>query len=158
MITQNTSSILHQRPTVPHWVNRFVTGLLRSPFHMLMSHKTMLLMFSGRTSGRRYTIPVRYIREEQTVFTVTSRPWWRNLRGGVPVDVFVAGQNRQGHAEVKTDAEDVERGMRALLHLVPADAPFYQVRLDRHKQPEITSLKHAAQSLVLVTIQLENPD
>lgn len=114
----------------------------------------MVLMFTGRTSGRHYTIPVRYIREEQTLFTVTSRPWWRNLRGGTPVEVYVAGQKMHGHAQVKTDAEDVEQGIRALLYLAPSDAPFYQVHLDQHQQPEMTSLKQAVQSLVLVTIQL----
>jgi hypothetical protein len=81
MMSHHLSSPLHSGPTVPRWVNRLVTGLLCSPFHALLSHTTMLLTFTGRKSGRRYTIPVRYLREGETLLTLTDSPWWRNLSG-----------------------------------------------------------------------------
>lgn len=117
----------------------------------------MLLTFTGRKSGRRYTIPVRYLRENETLLTLTDSPWWRNLRGGAPVDLFIAGRNVRGRAEVRTDPEDVEQGIRAMLRQAPSDAHFYQVRFDRHSQPDIASLKQAALLHVLITIQTEHP-
>ena len=156
MISHNPSSSLHPGPTVPRWVNRLVAGLLRSPFHTLLSRTTMLLTFSGLKSGRRYTIPVRYLREKETLLTLTDSPWWRNLRGGTPVDLFIAGQNVRGRAEVKTDVEDVEQGIRAMLRQAPSDARFYQVHFDKHGQPDKASLRQAAQLHVLITIQMEH--
>ncbi|GHO98564.1 hypothetical protein KSF_086120 [Reticulibacter mediterranei] len=157
MRSQRLSSPFHPGPTVPHWVNRLVAGLLRSPFHALLSRTTMLLTFTRRKSGRRYTIPVRYLRTNETVLTLTDSPWWRNLRGGVSVDLSIAGQNMRGRAEVNTDPDDVEQGIRAMLRQAPSDAHFYQVRLDRHSQPDRASLKQAAQLHVLITIQTEHP-
>ena len=139
-------------PTVPRWLNRIVVWLLRSPAHALMSRTTMLLTFTGRQSGRRYTIPVRYLREGDTLLTATDSRWWRNLQGGVLVDLYLAGQKIGGKADVNTNAEAVEQGIRAILRRVPNDARFYQVHLDRQGQPDLVSLKQAAQTNVLITI------
>jgi hypothetical protein len=156
MRSHRLSSPLHPGPTVPRWVNRLVVGLLRSPFHARLRHTTMLLTFTGRKSGRRYTIPVRYLREDETLLTLTDSPWWRNLRGGVPVDLYIAGQKVRGCAEVNTNPEDVKQGISAMLRQAPSDARFYRVRFDRHDQPNMTSLKQAAQLHVLITIQMGN--
>lgn len=117
----------------------------------------MLLTFTGRKSGRRYTLPVRYLRDNETLLTLTDSPWWRNLRGGAPVDLFIAGQNVRGCAEVKTNPEDVEPGIRAMLSRTSSDARFYQVRFDRHGQLDRASLEQAVQLHVLMTIQMEHP-
>ncbi len=156
MRPQSLSSPFQSGPTVPHWVNRIVAGLLRSPFHELLSRTTMLLTFTGRTSGRRYTIPVRYLRTNETLLTLTDSPWWRNLRGGVPVDLSIAGQNMRGRAEVNTDPDDVEQAICSMLRQLPSDARFYQIHLDRHGLPDMASLKRAAQIHVLIMIQLEH--
>ncbi|GHO99815.1 hypothetical protein KSF_098630 [Reticulibacter mediterranei] len=157
MRSQRLSSPFQSGPTVPHWVNRLVVGLLRSPFHALLSGTTMLLTFTGQKSGRRYTIPVRYLRTNETLLTLTDSPWWRNLRGGVPVDLSIAGQNVRGRAEVNTDPDDVEQAIYSMLRQTPSDARFYQVHLDRHGQPDMASLQQAVQVHVLIEIQLEHP-
>ena len=115
----------------------------------------MLLTFTGRKSGRRYTIPVRYLREGKTLLSLTDSPWWRNLRGGAPVDLYLAGRKAAGRAEVKTNPEDVEQGISAILRQTPSDARYYQVRFDQYGQPDMVSLKQAAQANVLITIQME---
>ncbi len=156
MTSHHLSSSPRSGPIVPRWVNRLVTGLLRSPVHALLSHTTLLLTFTGRKSGRRYTIPVRYLREGETVFTLTDSPWWRNLRGGAPVDLYIAGQKARGRAEVNMNLADVEQEISAILRQTPSDARFYRVHFDRHGQPDIASLKQSAQVHVLITIQMEN--
>ncbi len=48
----------------PLWLfralNPLMRALLRSPFHGLLSGMLMLLSYTGRKSGRTYTIPIGY--------------------------------------------------------------------------------------------------
>jgi hypothetical protein len=45
----------------------FVIGLLRSPLHRLASGSLLLITSRGRSSGRRFTIPVMYAEREGTL-------------------------------------------------------------------------------------------
>jgi len=65
----------------------------------------MLLTFTGRRTGKTYTIPVGYTREGGTLTLFTDHAWWRNLRGdgGVPVTVRLAGHPVAGRAEAIPD-------------------------------------------------------
>jgi hypothetical protein len=83
-------------PTVPRWIDRLVIWLLRSPFHPLMSHTTIVLTFTGRHSGRRYTIPVRYLREGDRLLTTTDSRWWLNLLEGARVILHLTGSEVAG--------------------------------------------------------------
>ena len=67
-------------------MNGFPAMLLRSSLHGLMSKKTLLITFTGRKSGKRYTTPIVYLREGDTFLVATNSPWWKNLRGGVPIN------------------------------------------------------------------------
>jgi deazaflavin-dependent oxidoreductase (nitroreductase family) len=97
------------RSTVPsarvlRAINPFVAALLRSPVHRLLSGQVLLLTVTGRRSGRAYTFPVGYVREADTLTIVSGRhAWWKNLRGGAPVAVLLAGRQRTGRAEVIED-------------------------------------------------------
>lgn len=143
-------------PTIPRWANRVAIWLLRSPFHRLLSRTTMVLTVTGRQSKRRYTIPVRYLREGDTLITTTYRPrrWWHNLQGGAQVSLSLEGRELTGRADVSTNLEEVEQGLHTLLRRMPRDARNYRVRLDRHGQPDTASLKQAAQATVLITIHV----
>ena len=94
--------------------NPFVKLLLRSPLHGLMSGGTLLLTFAGRRSGRPYTTPVSYARDGNSVTLITNRQhgWWRNLRGGAPVQARLKGRDLSGTARV------VEAGPAAVLAAV----------------------------------------
>jgi hypothetical protein len=52
------------KPLVPLWIfsvmNPFMKGLLRSPLHRLLSGTLMLLTYTGRKTGKQYTIPIDY--------------------------------------------------------------------------------------------------
>jgi F420H(2)-dependent quinone reductase len=84
-------------------INPLVRLLIRSPLHPLVSRRIALITFTGRRSGRRYTIPVGYqIAGTRLTITVGSperKVWWRNLRGtGAPVELVVRGHPRSGRA------------------------------------------------------------
>jgi hypothetical protein len=85
--------------------NAVMRPLLRSPLHGLVSRNVMLITFTGRKSGRTYTTPVGYAREDDTLITSTLRSnrWWKNLVGGVPVTLDVQGKRLNGKADVVLD-------------------------------------------------------
>jgi hypothetical protein len=72
------------------FVNPLVRLILRSPLHGLMDGSLLLIIYRGRKSGKDYTLPVQYARDGSTIYIVPGMPekktWWRNLRGGAPVD------------------------------------------------------------------------
>lgn len=74
--------------------NIFMKPLLRSPLHFLVSGQFMLIIFTGRKTGRIYATPVQYRREGDTltVFTQRHRKWWKNLQGGVQVTLRFKGR------------------------------------------------------------------
>ena len=152
-----TSSPPHATPTIPPWVNRLMIGLLRSPVHFLLSRTTLVMTVTGRRSGRRYPIPVRYLRTGDQVLVSTDSRWWRNLQVGAPVTLLLRGREVSGWAEVSTDPEVVEQSIRAFLRAMPHDASFYQITLDRSGQPDPESVKHALQDRVLITISTSHP-
>jgi hypothetical protein len=66
-----------------------VRALLRSPAHRVMSRGVLLLTYTGRRSGRRYTLPVQYARADQSLILWPAhhdrKRWWRNLQPPAPV-------------------------------------------------------------------------
>ena len=91
-------------PTVPPIVNVVVKAILRSPLHGLMSKNRMLLTFRGHKSGKLYTTPLSYLHEGESIMCFTDSSWWKNLRGGAPVRVRLAGRDLAGydHCPVST--------------------------------------------------------
>jgi len=138
-------------------VNPLVALLLRSPLHGLMSRDVMLLTVTGRRTGRRYAMPVSYLRDRDRVRAFTGREmtWWRNLRGGAEVTVVLAGQTHRGSAEAITD--DTERVVAALgdfLTRLPRDAVYYDVALDADRHPVAADVRRAADQVTLIEITL----
>jgi F420H(2)-dependent quinone reductase len=82
-----------------------------------------LLTFTGRKSGRGYTIPVAYHVLDGNGVVLTSHAWKANLRGGADVEVVHHGERIPMRAEVVEDPREVARIYGALLRRVgPAKA------------------------------------
>lgn len=64
--------------------NRLVVALLGSPLGALTARGLMVLEYTGRSSGKRFTIPVGYQRDGNTFIVLLSKPqakrWWKNFR------------------------------------------------------------------------------
>lgn len=105
----------------PRWlfhyvVNPLMRALLRTPFGARrVGRQLLLLVYTGRRSGRRYTIPVGYARAGDVVYLFTHSPWWRNLAGGADVDVLVQGRWQRGRAEATRELNSIEPAFRAML-------------------------------------------
>jgi deazaflavin-dependent oxidoreductase (nitroreductase family) len=92
--------------TLLRLLNPVLERLLASPLHPLLSPFFMLLGWTGRKTGRSYTTPVSYVREGDRVFVTTGDRWWRNLVGGGPVQLRIAGRAWTGTATLLTDREE----------------------------------------------------
>ncbi|MDX1621260.1 MAG: nitroreductase/quinone reductase family protein [Nitriliruptorales bacterium] len=84
-------------------VNRLLKPLLRSPLHPIASDRVALLTYTGRKTGKEYTIPVFYRDKGDRITVAVGWPdrkaWWRNLTGdGAPVELLVRGERLRGHA------------------------------------------------------------
>ncbi len=52
-------------------------------------------------SGKR--IPVNYLREDDVVYAAADFPWWRELRDGGDVEVWIQGETLRGHGRAVRD-------------------------------------------------------
>lgn len=158
----------HRTPRKPpRWLFRYVMNplmrrLLRTPFGARrIGRVLMLLTFSGRKSGRPYTTPVSYQRvSSDTLRSFTHSPWWRNLEGGVPVEVLIEGRAWRATAEATRDPEELFRNVKAFLQLEgPRNARRIGLSLRGDSMPSDEELRAAlqVQGLVQVTVRLAAP-
>ena len=146
-----------QPPTGPmlRVANVFMRLLLRSPLHGVLSRNLLLLSYTGRKSGKRYTFPITYSRLGDVVNVFTYRAWEKNLRGGAPVVVEIKRERFEGQAEViRDDTPAIASALLAHLRAHPSLARGYSVPPDAAGQPDPDGVRQAAQSVALVRIRL----
>lgn len=145
-----------QGSAVPAVFNRLMSGLLRSPLHGLASRSVMLITFTGRKSGKRYTTPISYLREGDRVVAFSGGRWWRNLAGGAQVKLDIKRQTYWGVADVVAgDRRAIADGLQAFLREVRSDARFYGVTYDNDGEPNRGDVDRAAERCVMLIIQLD---
>src|SRR5215213_6396289 len=71
--------------------DRLMLALLRSPARRVLGGMVLELRYTGRRTGREYTLPVEYARTADGVVVRPQHPdgtaWWRNFRTAAPVTV-----------------------------------------------------------------------
>lgn len=113
----------------------------------------MLVTFTGRNSGRVFTIPVRYLEHDGKIrcFTSCTNQWWRNLRGGADVSLYVAGRSISCHAEAFAgDPTRIVPALAEFLSRFPQDAPYYDVQVDPRGNPLPAQVAQASLQTVMV--------
>ncbi len=136
--------------------NPFMTAILRSPFHVIMSKSVALLSITGRKSGRVYILPVNYQRDGDEIWIVSmrDRTWWKNLRGGAKVLVRLAGRDYKAWGEVYEKTQEVSQQLRLLILLSPAYGKYLKIGLDPEGNPIQPDVDQAAESRVMVKLAL----
>ena len=89
--------------------NDSLKRLLPSPFHFLASSRAMLITVIGRKSGKPITFPVNYVRQGAGIIVISrkDRTWWKNLRGGASVTLWLAGKQVTAWGTVVEDIPGV---------------------------------------------------
>jgi F420H(2)-dependent quinone reductase len=144
------------------WLSRTILNplakvILRSPLHGIMSRRLLLITFSGRTSGKVYTTPISYIQQDRTLLLSVGGPWWKNLRGGVPVQVRLRGKTLTGRAEAWTDEASMTRAYRTILTENPTQARFMGIAATANGQPASHDIQRVLQrGAAVVEISLDS--
>ncbi len=142
---------------IPPWLNAAMKFLLRSPLHGMVSKYIMLITFTGRKSGKQYTTPVSYLREDGEVLFFTHGKWWKNLEGSAPVTVRVRGRDYAGTGEPFTDVDTVAGGLARMLKHNRRDAKYYNVvTYDEAGNPDPDEVRRGAEGTVMVRVALAN--
>ena len=85
-------------------MNGLIKALLRSPIHFVASKGLMVVQWSGRKSGRRFSIPVGYQPAGDDVIVMLSKRdeknWWLNFESPWPADLWIQGRLRTVMGEV----------------------------------------------------------
>lgn len=90
--------------------NPMMIAGLRSPLHkFFLSGNFMVINFTGRKSGKNYSVPVEYCFDGKQLmfYTGAERNWWRNLRDGAAVTVNIRGNTVKGTTTVSVNDETV---------------------------------------------------
>lgn len=93
--------------TVGALLNRVVLPLVRRG---VGAGSLTVVTYTGRRSGRTFSLVVNYRREGDRVWIGIGAPaqksWWRNFLGeGAPVSLLLDGETRTGHAVAVRDGE-----------------------------------------------------
>ena len=89
--------------------NERMSTLIASPrWGRFVGRKIVLLTYTGRRSGRTFTIPVGYVRDGDRITIGVRMPeaktWWRNFLGaGASLSLHLDGTDRAGHATSHRD-------------------------------------------------------
>jgi deazaflavin-dependent oxidoreductase (nitroreductase family) len=134
--------------------NNFITWLLRSSLHGLLSNGTMLLTVHGRKTGKPYTTPVDYYEEDGFLWILSNRDrsWWRNLQDGGNVEMLLKGKPVKGFAELEMDEKGVEAQLINYIRHKPYTAKPLGIQM-KNKIPNKEDVSRVARDKLFVKIQ-----
>lgn len=137
----------------PNWANSMMKWALTTPgLQGMIGQGVALLSFTGRKTGKHYTIPVSYQREDDivTVITKRQRRWWHNFETPLEVELRLAGHNYAGKGEARSSDDETLEFMTRYLEKRPIDAKAYGLNKD-----EVTREKIARILPLIVVIRIE---
>jgi len=129
-------------------INPFVVLLAKSPLHFLISSQVLVVTYTGRKSGKYFTVPVSYHKHEHTLTAVTLRTnlWWKNLKNLESAEIWFKGQLIKVNVSLEFENDViVERNLRDLVTGNAVDAFFAKVKLEKGGLPNPADLTKAAQ-------------
>ncbi len=94
-------------------MNPTMRVVLRTPLGRLV-RPFALLEFTGRRSGRRFSVPVGWHEIDSRHVVVTPAPWRENFRDGLPVTVWVHGQRQDLTGVLDDDPNRVAVALQSL--------------------------------------------
>ncbi|HEY2273761.1 MAG TPA: nitroreductase/quinone reductase family protein [Jatrophihabitantaceae bacterium] len=128
-------------------VNRIMRGLLRTPLvSRAIGARLITVYVVGRKTGRRYTVPVAYTRDDGALMIGTPFGWGRNLRGGEPVEIRLKGKRLVADVEALTDEVGVVDAYATMSRANANFAKFNRIGLDPAGEPDPGDLRLAWQS------------
>ena len=88
-------------------VNPMLCALLRTPLAGSARKQLMVLSFTGRKTGRPYSIPLSAHLIDNDLYALTGAPWKQNFRGGAAAEVVHDGKTTAMRGELIRDRATV---------------------------------------------------
>ena len=133
--------------------NDFVTFMLRTPLHVFLGN-TMLITVTGCKTGKKYSTPVGFYREDDCLWVMTSRDrtWWRNIKHGANISFLLKGKTIHAFAEAELNEKAVEERMLDYVRHIPLAAKSLGIRMENNT-PNEEDVRRAALDRLFVKIQ-----
>ena len=143
MTDPQTAAVRLPEDKPPGWANSLMKWALTTPgLQAMVGQGVALLSFDGRKTGKRYTIPVSYYREDDVVTVVTKkqRKWWHNFETPRDIELRLAGRVFAGEAAIETDDEVKLEFMVDYLEKRPIDAKAYGLAKEERSREAIARI------------------
>jgi deazaflavin-dependent oxidoreductase (nitroreductase family) len=134
-------------------VNLIVVMLLKSPIHWLWSDSLVVIVFTGRKTGKSYRTPVRYVRKGDVVqcFTSKSGGWWRNIATSGEATLLLGGNQSPFTADVVIEEPArVRQALLECLYLYPQDAVYHDIRMGPDRKPVNEDVERELPNVVMI--------
>ena len=103
MAEQPAVFVSHPPERLLHAVNPALKFLLGTPLAGSARKQLMVLNFSGRKSGNRYSIPVSAHHIDNQLYALAGATWTKNFRNGAAAEVLHDGKTTAMHGELIED-------------------------------------------------------
>lgn len=121
-----------------------------------MSKRLILISYTGRKTGRSYTIPVSYVQQGDDLLIPGGGVWKTNVENGAPVRIRFLGKERSAIPEVFRDPDEVEQLITFMIAANPALCRFIGVPKQPDDHPDREKLDEAVRgSFALVRLCLD---
>jgi hypothetical protein len=99
----NAITVSHPPDALLRVVNPLMKLLLRTPFAGPARNQLMVVNFTGRKSGRHYSIPLSAHVIDDILYAMTGATWKNNFRDGAAAQVLHDGKTTTMRGELITD-------------------------------------------------------
>jgi hypothetical protein len=99
----NPITVSHPPEAMLRIVNPLMKFVLRTPFAGPARDQLMVVKFTGRKSGRPYSIVVSAHVIDNVLYAMTPAPWKNNFRDGATAQVLHDGKTATMHGELIAD-------------------------------------------------------
>lgn len=112
-------------PKIPKWLLAVQVWLLRRNIIRSFNETLMVITTTGRKSGKRFSLPIGYIRDGSDILTFSSirggrySNWYENVLANKTATLEVQGQSYEMQGEPITDQE----GLRHTLTVYKQNKP-----------------------------------
>lgn len=141
-------------------INGVLKKLLQSRFHGLASKGLMVISWSGRKTGKRFSTPVGYQLDGEAVVVLISKPaekgWWKNFRSPWPAELTLKGEElTMMGTVVSPDSSDFFRYCEDTLRQLPwMGSQFGGIRYEADKGLDEGQKETLAEFVAIVRFEL----
>jgi hypothetical protein len=104
--------VSHPPDVILRVVNPLLRLVLRTPVLRAAGKTLMVLSFTGRKSGRRYSVPLSAHQIDHDLYALAGAPWRLNFRGGATAEILHDGKTATMRGELIEDPSAVAERYR----------------------------------------------